>query len=79
MNISDTTIIRWIKNFGKIIKQRIISEANNIPDNIKKEDIEILEGDEIVTYIKRKSKMEDKISGYGFLLTETGIKLLIYK
>lgn len=79
MNVSDTTIMRWIKNFGKTIKERIIQETNNIPDNIKKEDIEILEGDEIVTYIKKKSKMEGKTSGYGFLLTETGIKLLIFK
>jgi len=79
MNVSDTTIIRWIKNFGKTIKERIINDANNIPDNIKKEDIEILEGDEIVTYIKKKSKMAEEKSGYGFLLTETGIKLLIYK
>ena len=70
MGVADTTILRWIKNFGKIIKERIMKEANNIPDNIKKEDIEILEGDEIVTYIKKNLKMGDRKSGYGFLLTE---------
>lgn len=76
--VPNTLILKWIKNFGKIIKEKIIQDANNIPNNIKKEDIEILEGDEIVTYIKKNSKMEDKTSGYGFLLTETGIKLLIF-
>ena len=83
MGVADTTILRWIKNFGKIIKERIIKEVNNIPEDLKelkeKKDIEILEGDEIVTYIKKNLKMEDKTSGYGYLLTETGIKLLIFK
>lgn len=80
-NIPNTTVLKWIRNFGKIIKERIIEQANNIPDDIKdiKENIEVLEGDEIVTYIKKNSKMEDKKSGYGFLLTETEIKLLIFK
>ena len=54
--IHNSVISYWIKNFGKIIKERITKEVNNIPDNIKKEDIEILEGDEIVTYIKKNQK-----------------------
>lgn len=77
--ISNVLILKWIKNFGKTIKEKIIEEANNIPNDIKKGDIEVLEGDEIVTYIKKNSKMEGNRSGYGFLLTETGIKLLIFK
>ena len=82
-NIPNTTILKWIKNFGKIIKERIIKELNNIPEDLKelkeKKNIEILEGDEIVTYIKKNLKMGDRKFGYGFLLTETGIKLLIFK
>lgn len=78
-NIPNTLILRWIKNFGSTIKDIVIEDLNNIPDDIKKEDIEILEGDEIVTYVKKNSKMEDRTSGYGFLLTEEGIKLLIFK
>ena len=83
MKVTDTTILRWIKDFGKIIKERLRKEINNIPDDIKelkeKKNIEVLEGDEIVTYIKKNLKMEGNKYGYGYLLTETGIKLLIFK
>ena len=80
--IPNTTVLKWIRNFGKMIKERLQKEIiDNIPDDIRsiKENIDILEGDEIVTYIKKNSKMENKKSGYGFLLTETEIKLLIFK
>ena len=83
MKVTDTTILRWIKDFGKIIKERLKEEINNIPDDIKelkeKKNIEVLEGDEIVTYIKKNLKMGENKYGYGYLLTETGIKLLIFK
>jgi hypothetical protein len=49
------------------------NEANKLPKDIKKEDMGILEGDEIVTYVNKNSKMEDKTCGYGFLLTEDKI------
>lgn len=106
-NISNVLILKWIKRMGNNIKEMLDRVKNNIADNIKKEDIEILEVDEIVTYIKKNSKTEEKASGYGFLLTlpsvvssiadrqakmiwqanhfsascltETGIKLLIFK
>jgi len=45
-NIPNTLILKWIKNFGSTIKELVMENLNNIPDNIKKEDIEILEGDE---------------------------------
>lgn len=81
--IHNSVISYWIRQFGKIIKERVMKENennnNNIPNDIKeiKKEIEILEGDEIVTYIKKKLKAtkDNKISGYGYLLTEIGIKL----
>lgn len=105
--VHNSVIGKWIKKMGNNIKEMLDRVKNNIADNIKKEDIEILEVDEIVTYIKKNSKTGDKTSGYGFLLTlpsvvssiadrqakmiwqanhfsascltETGIKLLIFK
>ena len=50
LHISNTTIIRWIKEFGKIIKDKIRNNLDNLPDDLKvlkdKKEIEILEGDE---------------------------------
>ena len=84
MKVSDTTIIRWIRKFGKMIKERLRNETiDNIPDDLKelkkKDNIEILEVDEIMTYVKKNLKIKDKISGYGYLLIETAIKLLTLK
>ncbi len=96
MKVTDTTILRWIKDFGKIIKERLRKEIDNIPDDLKelkekkKKNIEVLEGDEIVTYVKERIKeieikkeknnlkIDENKYGYGYLLTETGIKLLIF-
>ena len=64
-NIPNTLVIKWIKDFGKIIKE--------------KKNIEVLEGDELRTYIKKNLKMGENKYGYGYLLTETGIKLLIFQ
>ena len=71
LHISNTTIIRWIKEFGKIIKDKIRNNLDNLPDDLKvlkdKKEIEILEGDEIVTFIKKNLEMEEKTYGYGYL------------
>ena len=61
MKVSDTTIIRWIRKFGKMIKERLRNETiDNIPDDLKelkkKDNIEILEADEIMTYVKKKKR-----------------------
>ena len=57
--------------------------SGNAPDDLKelkkKDNIEILEADEIMTYVKKNLKIKDKISGYGYLLIETAIKLLTLK
>lgn len=69
--VSAPLILKWIKGVAKVIKNKLME--TKVPDNIK--DIEILEADEITTYIK-KNKIE---SGYGLLLIGTEIKLLILK
>ena len=83
MKVADTTIIRWIREFGKMVKEEMLKRINDIPDDINdmkdKMKIEVLEGDEIVSYVKKKSKMGERQFGYGYLLTETEIKLLIFK
>ena len=83
-HIPNTTVLVWIRKFGKMIKERLKNETiDNIPDDLKelkkKDNIEILEADEIMTYVKKNLKIKDKISGYGYLLIETAIKLLTLK
>ena len=58
--VSEPLIIKWIKKIGRNIKDKfnkcinkIKEDINNVDENnIKKENIEILEIDEIVTYVK---------------------------
>ena len=84
---------------GKEIKNKFNESINKIKDNInnidekdiKKENIEILEIDEIVTYIKKNLKIMEKetetetekekeiSSTYGLLLIGTKIALLDLK
>ena len=70
-HISTPLILKWIKGVSKIIKNKLIN--TEVPDKL--ENIEILEIDEITDIFKKKTKD----FGYGLLLTETGIKLLITK
>ena len=80
---------------GKEIKNKFNESINKIKDNInnidekdiKKENIEILEIDEIVTYIKKNLKImetetekeKETSSTYGLLLIGTKIALLDLK
>ena len=82
LGVSDTTIIRWIREKGKIIKNKLLESINNINNN--KYNINILEIDELVTYVKKNLKtieQEEKetIPGYGLLLIGTKIILLNLK
>ena len=97
--VSEPLILKWIKKMGKEIKNKFNESINKIKDNInnidekdiKKENIEILEIDEIVTYEKKKKKImeteketekekEKEISStYGLLLIGTKIALLDLK
>ena len=97
--VSEPLILKWIKKMGKEIKNKFNESINKIKDNInnidekdiKKENIEILEIDEIVTYIKKNLKIMEKekeketekekeiSSTYGLLLIGTKIALLDLK
>ena len=48
--VTDTTIIEWIREYGKRIKEKVIEEVNDIPDSLKdikeKKNIVTLEEDE---------------------------------
>lgn len=68
-NIPAPLLVRWIRDFGKILKTKLSS--TKIPNNLK--EIEILEVDELFTYYQKKVKKPM----FGLLWTETGIKLLI--
>lgn len=74
--IHNSLVSHWIKKFSLVIKNNI----NKSLDKIKaKQDVEILEIDELVTYIKKNQKTAENISLYGLLSTEKGTKLLILK
>ncbi len=68
-NISTPLLIHWIRNFGKMIREKLCTTI--VPDYAK--EIEILEVDELFTYYQKKVKKPI----YGLLWTEQGIKLLI--
>jgi transposase-like protein len=69
--VSNRAIIYWIRQYDKIIKDKL--REQEVSSDIK--DIEILEMDELVTHVK-KNKTK---SGYGLLLIDEQIKLLIMK
>ena len=82
ININSNNIINESNNIinknNNNSNNNIIINNSNI-NNINKKEIEVLEADEIMTYVKKNLKIKDKISGYGYLLIETAIKLLTLK
>lgn len=66
--IPASLLVYWIRNFAKIIKDKLLSVK--ISSDVK--EIEILEMDELFTYYKKNPKKPM----YGLLWTESGIKLL---
>lgn len=74
--IYNNLISHWIKKFSIIIKSNINKDLDKIKS---KQDIEIMEIDEMVTYIKKNQKMAENISLYGLLSTGKETKLLILK
>ena len=66
--VSGALIIYWIRYFSKMVCKEL---RKSVPEKI--EDVEILELDELFTYYKKRPT--ERMS--GFLLTETGTKLLI--
>ena len=70
-NVSNPLIIKWIRKFSKILRQKL--NETKIPDNAK--DIQIIELDELFSYCQKKLTK----SIYGLLLIEQDLKLLILK
>ena len=69
--VPNPLIIYWIRQVSDLIRQRLHSVQ--VPDNAK--DIEILELDELFTYVQKKLPK----STFGLLLIGTEMKLLISK
>lgn len=90
-NVSTPLILKWIKSMGKRIKEKLNDSVNQVKKdiegidekNINKNTIEILEVDEIVTYVKKNLKImkekKETLPSYGLLLIGTEIKLLDLK
>ena len=80
-NVHNSVVSYWIKKMAKVIQKILSNKISNI--NIEKEDIAVLEVDELCTYIKKNLKHQNQdgesISLYGLLWTETKTKLLILK
>ncbi len=70
-NVPNPLIIKWIRKFSKILRQRL--NEIEIPEDVKK--IEIIELDELFSYCQKKLTK----SMYGLLLIESEIKLLTLK
>lgn len=72
--VPDTTILRWLKRFYNITKQKLQEEIENI-DKTKRQ-IELIEGKEFYKYINKRLKTEQEF--YGCLFTEDGFKFVVF-
>lgn len=81
LQVSDTTISRWISDFIETMKNKAKNDIDNVPNNIKdlRDNLEVLTGDEIINYMKKNLKSLGNNNEYGLLLTGKEIKLLVYK
>lgn len=83
-NVSNVLVIQWVRKFAKIIKRKLFEAADNID---VKEDIAVMEIDELVTWIKKnqegikkqKDSSMENIPSYGLLLIGKDLKLLTLK
>ena len=69
--VPNPLIIKWIRKFSKILRQRL--KEVEIPDDAKK--IQIIELDELFSYCQKKLTR----STYGLLLIGSEVKLLTLK
>ena len=74
--VRNSQISKWIETIATHVKSEMLKAQNNV-SSIK--DIEILEIDELCTYIKKDQKMAENSPLYGLLLIEGQIKLLILR
>jgi transposase-like protein len=87
--VSSRMVIYWIRKFSNIIKDKLNNDLEKLEG--KKENIEILEIDEMFSYLKKNLKIDSEemddttketkknISFYGLLSTGKQTKLLILK
>lgn len=77
--VSHVMVIYWIKKMAKFVQSSLAKKT----ENLQKSDIEILEVDELVTYIKKNLQNGVNTGGnthlYGFVWNETQAKFLIFK
>ena len=73
--ISSNLITKWIHSMAKLVKEDIEEERRNK----EPETIEVLEIDELYSYLYDLKKNEKFTSKYGLLLTEEKMKLLHLK
>lgn len=66
----------WIKKAASLIRAKLAKESRKINDL---QDVEVMEVDELCTWVKKSQKTEANIPSYGLLLIEGKIKLLILK
>lgn len=74
--IRNSQISQWIEKAADSIKGELQKRQNNISSL---QDIEILELDELCTYIKKDPRKEESLPLYGLLLIGNQTKLLILK
>jgi transposase-like protein len=74
--IRNSQISKWIENVASYVKDEFLKAQNNLN---RIEDIDIVEIDELCTYIKKDQKMGESRLLYGLLLIEGRTKLLILK
>lgn len=74
--VHNSLISYWIRQFFHLVKQKVDEDLSNI--SVKK-DIEILEVDELCTYVKKNLKMAENKRGYGLLWIGTKTKFVILK
>ena len=74
--IRNSQISKWIESAAACIK-RELKESQSKVQNIQ--DIEVMELDELCTFIKKDQRTEESMSSYGLLLIDQQIKLLILR
>ena len=74
--IRNSQISQWIERAAEDIKLQLQKAQNSVT---KVEDIELVEIDELCTYIKKDPKTGESLPSYGLLLIEDQVKLLILR
>jgi len=74
--IRNSQISKWIESTAAYIRRQLKQSQSKIKDI---QDIEIMELDELCTFVKKDQRTEESISSYGLLLIDQQIKLLILR